>query len=285
MKTVLIVGCGDIGERLAGLCRQRNLPVTGLVRSADGVARLRRAGIEPIRTDLAQADAIDTLPTAGATVFHLAPPPRDGERDPLIRGFLSAIDGDALPERLVLLSTTAVYGDCGGDWIDETHPVAPQTARGLRRLDAEQAARDWSARTGVPLVILRVGGIYGPGRLPIARIEKGLPILREAESPFTNRIHQDDLAQVCLAAAERGRPGEVYNVSDGRPGTMSRYFKDIARARGLPLPPEVSLAEAERVMSAGMLSYLKESRRLANDKMLRELGVVLRYPDLAAGLR
>lgn len=279
---MFIVGCGDIGERIARLCAEKNTPVAGLVRSAHSAARLRAAGIDSVQADLSRPDAGENLPTAGATIVYLAPPPAEGETDPLIRNFLAGID--ALPERLVLLSTTAVYGDCQGGWIDETHAVNPQTARGRRRWDAEQAARQWSAERGVPLVILRVGGIYGPGRLPMARIEKGLPILREAESPFTNRIHQDDLARVCLAAAERGRPGEAYNVSDGQPSTMSRYFKAVAEACGLPAPPEVSREEAQRVMSAGMLSYLAESRRLDNQKMLAELGVELRYPDLQAGL-
>jgi nucleoside-diphosphate-sugar epimerase len=202
----------------------------------------------------------------------------------LIHRFLATIAKNALPEKLVLLSTTAVYGDCHGEWITETHPVNPQTARGRRRLHAEQAARAWSENTGVPVVILRVGGIYGPGRFPLARIEQGLPILTEAESPFTNRVHQDDLARICIAAAESGTAGEVYNVSDGQPSTMSRYFKDVAKAHGLPLPPEVSLEEAQQVMSAGMLSYLKESRRLDNCKLVEELDIVLQYPNLEAAL-
>lgn len=287
MKTVLIVGCGDIGERIGGLYRQKNVPVVGLVRSVESVHRLQQAGITPLQADLGQRSGLATqpaLPTAAATVFYLAPPPNEGDTDPLLRQFLAGIAVDALPEKLVLLSTTAVYGDCRGDWINESHPVNPQTARGRRRLDAEQVAAKWSQQTGVPLVILRVGGIYGPGRLPIDRIRQGLPILNESESPFTNRIHQDDLARICVAAAERGTAGEVYNVADGQPGTMSAYFKAIARAHGLPLPPEVGMAEAQQVMSAGMLSYLQESRRLDNHKLLSDLGVELRYPNLAAGL-
>lgn len=284
MKSVFIVGCGDIGERIAALCAKKNWPVSGLVRSEVSVSRLQQAGITPVRADLADGQSRANLPTTGATIIYLVPPPAEGDTDPLIRRFLADLPGDQLPERLVLLSTTAVYGDCQGEWIDETHPVNPQTARGQRRLDAEQAVRAWSEKTGAPIVILRVGGIYGPGRLPIARIEQGLPILKEAESPFTNRIHQDDLAQICVAAAERGKAGEVYNVSDGQPSTMSRYFKDIARVYGLPMPPEVNLEEAQKVMSAGMLSYLKESRRLYNRKLVEGLGVVLRYPDLEFGL-
>lgn len=289
MKNVFIVGCGDIGERIAGLCGAEKIAISGLVRSAESIVRLQQIGIEPVQADLAQASDLHNLPTSEATIFYLAPPPSEGEIDPLIRHFLAAISAPhikekLLPKKIVLLSTTAVYGDCQGEWIDETYPANPQTERGRRRKDAEQAVRQWSEKTGVPIVVLRVGGIYGQGRLPIARIKQGLPILKESESPFTNRIHQDDLAQVCVAAAERGKPGEIYNVCDGQPSTMSRYFKDIARAFDLPLPPEVSLAEAQEVMSAGMLSYLSESRRLGNSKMVGELGVVLRYANLELGL-
>jgi len=284
MKSVFIVGCGDIGERIAGLYREKKVTTTGLVRSRESMNRLQQIGIESVQFDLGQTDEPGTLLTIASMVFYLVPPPGKGESDPLIRRFLAAVSMHTLPEKLVLLSTTAVYGDCQGEWVNEAYPVNPQTARGRRRLDAEQVVQKWSASTGVPVVILRVGGIYGPDRLPVERIKKGLPILCEAKSPYTNRIHQDDLAQICIAAAERGKPGAVYNVSDGQPSTMSRYFKDIALAYRLPMPAEVSLAEAQQVMSAGMLSYLKESRRLDNSRMLKELGVVLKYPNLKAGL-
>jgi len=289
MNPVFIVGCGDIGQRVAKIYQQASAPaetrVYGLARSAASMQRLRSAAIEPIAGDLSRPPSLSAMPTAGATVFYFTPPPGEGQTDPLIRHFLAAVDRQALPQRLVLLSTTAVYGDCHGEWITEQQAVHPQTARGQRRWDAEQAARQWSAETGVPLVILRVGGIYGSGRLPIARLQQGLPILREEESPFTNRIHQDDLAQICVAAAQRGLPGEVYNVADGQPGTMTQYFKAVAAACGLPPPTEVSLQEAKAVMSAGMLSYLQESRRLDTRKLRDGLGVRLQYPSLAAGLQ
>jgi len=284
VNPALIIGCGDIGRRVAALCRDQGVPVFGLARSVETAAQVVAEGIQSVTADLAAPETLAALPTGGAEVFYFAPPPNEGETDPCLRNFLAAIDPDALPAKVVLLSTTAVYGDCRGAWITEEQPVQPQTARGRRRLDGETALRAWSAHTGAPHVILRVGGIYGPGRLPLARLKQGLPIVREDESPYTNRIHQDDLAQICVAAALRGRNGAVYNVSDGRPGAMSNYFKAVAAACGLPAPPEVSLAEAEKVMSEGMLSYLQESRRLDNSKLLRELRISLRYPSLAEGL-
>jgi nucleoside-diphosphate-sugar epimerase len=168
--------------------------------------------------------------------------------------------------------------------VTEASPVAPQTARGKRRLDAEQALLRWSEQQRVPVAILRVPGIYGPDRLPVERIRSGQPILREQDAPFTNRIHADDLAMICVVAAERAPAGAIYNVSDGQPGNMSQYFKDVADALGLPHPPEVSREEAEKVLSAGMLSYLNESRRISNQKILSQLGVQLKYPNLATGL-
>ena len=284
MNQVLIAGCGDIGQRVAQLYRAQGISVRGLARSEASAARLRAEGIEPVPGDLADSATLKDLPTAGALIFYLAPPPAQGERDPLIQNFLTAIDPARRPAKLVLISTSAVYGDCRGAWITEAQAAEPQTARGQRRLDAENTLCRWGNETGVPFVILRVGGIYGPGRLPVARLQKGLPILEPADSPYTNRIHQDDLARVCVAAAQRGIPGEIYNIADGHPGTMSQYFIDVAKALGLPLPPIVSRVEAEKVMSAGMLSYLRESRRLDNRKMREELAVELQYPDLAAGL-
>ncbi len=284
MNPVLIAGCGDIGQRVARSYRAQGIAVQGLARSEARATRLRAEGIEPVLADLADRGMLKDLPTAGAMVFYFAPPPTQGERDPLIQNFLTAIDPARRPAKLVLISTSAVYGDCQGAWITEAQAAEPQTARGRRRLDAENTLRRWGRETGVPCVILRVGGIYGPGRLPVARLQKGLPVLEPVDSPYTNRIHQDDLARVCVAAAQRGLAGEIYNVADGHPGTMSQYFIDVAKALGLPPPPIVSRAEAEKVMSAGMLSYLRESRRLDNRKMRKELAVELQYPDLAAGL-
>ena len=149
-----------------------------------------------------------------------------------------------------------------------------------RRHDAERQLNDFAASTGLDLVVLRVGGIYGPGRLPARRLRNRIPIIHEHLAPKTNRIHADDLARVCEAAARHGRPGEIYNVSDGTDSNMTEYFRLIADHLGLPRPPEIDWLEAENSLSEGMLSYLRESRRLDNRKMLRELGVTLEYPTL-----
>lgn len=289
MNPVLIIGCGDIGQRVAQLCQQRGNQTSGLARSEDSENRLRRLDITPIPGDLASPVTLTNLPTKDAEIYYFAPPPSEGVTDPYLHNFLAAICEDVLPARMVLISTTAVYGDCHGEWITENQPVNPQTDRGHRRLDAENTCRSWAEKNHVPLVILRVGGIYGPGRLPITRLQKGLPILREEESPFTNRIHQDDLASICVAAAQYvknvGNQVAIFNVADGQPGTMSQYFKDVAKACGLPKPPEISREQAQQQMTAGMLSYLRESRCIDNSKLINELQITLKYPTLEQGLK
>jgi len=250
----------------------------------DKAAELQSGGIDVVAGDLDEASSLMGLPVQGAILYHFAPPPATGTTDSRIHNLVAAIAPDRLPQKVVLISTTAVYGDCHGAWISESTQPQPQSDRGLRRLEGENQFQAFSQRTGVPLVILRVGGIYGPQRLPVERLKQGLPIVKEDVSPFTNRIHEDDLAMICVAAADRAPGGAIYNVSDGKPGTMSRYFKDIAKALNLAPPPEVAMEEAKKVLSAGMLSYLQESRRIDNRKLIEELGVQLQYPDFATGL-
>jgi nucleoside-diphosphate-sugar epimerase len=280
---VIILGCGYIGHRLAEDYRARGIQPCCVVRSQPSAQTLEQAGFSVLRLDLDQPDFAD-LPTAGSDLFYLAPPPAEGLHDPRLRALLARLEGSARPRRLVYVSTTGVYGDCRGRWVDESSPVSPQTPRARRRLDAERALAQWAKHNGGEYVILRVPGIYGPGRLPLERIRKRLPLLRPEEAPYTNRIHADDLVQACVAAMQRGRLGEVYNVCDGHPSTMAEYFLQVADLAGLPRPPLVGLAEAQQVLSAGMLSYQRESRRIGSRKLVEELGVVLRYPSLETGL-
>lgn len=285
IQNVLIVGCGDVGVRVARLVRAGGGKVSTLARTETGAERLRGFGITPVPGDLDEPASLAGLPTAGKLVFYLAPPPGGGLHDTRMRNFCAAIGIEQAPAKVIYISTSGVYGDCGGAWVTETTPVNPQTSRAQRRLDAETVLHEWAGPLGVAVVTLRVTGIYGPGRLPLARLRQGQPVLNEAESPPTNRIHADDLATVCLAAAAHGEDGEVFNVSDGQPGTMTQYFNAAADLLGLPRPPQVSMAEAQRVMTPLMLSYLTETRRMDNRRMLERLGVTLRFPDLESGLK
>ena len=284
MTQVLIIGCGDIGVRVARLERAEGHSVAGLARSEATAQRLRAAGIDPLDGDLDIPSSLSQLPVKGALVYYFAPPPGKGTTDPRLEAFVSMMVPPGLPKRVVLISTTGVYGDCHGEWVTEQRPANPQAQRAVRRLSAETALRRWSRASGVPIVILRVPGIYARGRLPEERLRAGEPVLREEESPFSNRIHADDLARVCQAAAHHDHPHDLYNVSDNHPTTMTDFFYRVADLLGMPRPPAVTMAEARRTLGEGLLSYLAESKRIDNRRMREELGVELMYPDLAAGL-
>ena len=279
---VVIVGCGYVGRRLARQLLGEGYTVTGLVRSAGSVAALQTLGISPVQVDLDGSAELPSFTSAGAKLYYFAPPPSEGDSDPRLRRVLAALT-TAPPQRIVYISTSGVYGDCAGAWVDETYPLKPGTPRARRRADAEAALQAWSAATGVPVVILRVPGIYGPGKLPLERLRKSLPLLREEDSPYTNRIHVDDLITVCRAAMRRGQPGAAYNVSDGQPSNMTDYFNRIADFTGLPRPPLIGRDEIDQ-LSPGMRGFMEESKRLDTRRMCEELGIELRYPTLEAGL-
>jgi nucleoside-diphosphate-sugar epimerase len=284
MARVFIVGCGDIGRRVARLWAARGAGVAALARSEAAASALSALGIAPFPGDLDDPSSLSGLPVAGSLVYYLAPPPDEGGTDPRVRAFLARVPAGALPARLVYMSSSAVYGDCRGAWVTEETPARPESARGGRRLDAENVSLSWGRERGVPVIVLRVAGIYGPGRLPVESLRRGTPVIDERESPWTNRIHADDLARVCVAAGSKGRPGTVYNVSDGNPGTVTGYYNAVADLLGLPRPPAVGMEEARRFLSPAMLSFLRESKRLDVRRMRAELAPDLLYPDLSAGL-
>ena len=276
---ILIVGYGDIGQRVARLWLDKQATVFALARSVPELATLKH-----IQADLDNPETLHDLPTAAAVVYFFAPPPQLGENDTRMQNFLAAIADDALPQRIVYISTSGVYGDCKGAWVTEQSPTKPVTDRAKRRLAAEQTLQHWANSHQVNTVILRVGGIYGPGRLPLQRLSQGISVLRRDLAPWSNRIHADDLAQVCLAAASAPSEHAIYNVADNQPSTMSDYFIAVAEKAGLPAPKELDWQQAEAELSPAMLSYLHESRRMDNSKMLAELGVELAYPSLDEGL-
>ncbi|HJW81611.1 MAG TPA: SDR family oxidoreductase [Acidiferrobacterales bacterium] len=284
MDPVFFVGCGYVGRYVARCVQAEGRVATALARSGKSSALLRAQGLQAVRGDLDNPASLAVLPVRGALVYYFAPPPSAGSIDPRMKNFLNAITHVPRPARIVLISTSGVYGDCQGEWVTEDRVPRPDAERARRRLDAEQQLSAWGVAHAVPVVILRVPGIYGPGRLPEKRLRAGEPVLREAESPWSNRVHIDDLVRACLAAGERGRPNAVYNISDGHPTTMTDYFNRVADVLGLERPPQITLAQARVELGAGMQSYLAESKRLDNRRMREELGVEPHYPDLPRGL-
>ena len=276
---LLLVGCGDVGMRLLPLLVAR-YRVFAMTRDPERCAALRAAGAVPVIADLDQPASLARLRGLAPLVVHLAPPRPEGERDVRTRN-LAAV----LPEgtRIVYVSTTGVYGDCGGELVSETRSVAPRNARAGRRVDAERSLRAWARRNGGQLSILRVPGIYAVDRLPLKRLREGTPALLPDDDVYTNHIQADDLARIIVQALRHALPNRVYHAVDGTRLKMGDYFDAVADAWGLPRPPRLAREQLRAQVSPVLLSFMSESRRLDNAR-LRELGVRLRYPDVAAAL-
>ena len=189
------------------------------------------------------------------------------------------------PVRLVYASTTGVYGDCGGAWIDETRSVEPANARAKRRVSAERQLRRATARGSIAASIARIPGIYAGNRLPLARLEKRTPALVATDDVYTNHIHADDLAAILVRLATHGRPARVIHASDDSSLKMGEYFDLVADAFGLARPPRITREQAEAQIEPTLLSFMRESRRLVNRRLKEELGVRLRYPSVEDFLR
>ncbi|SHN39042.1 dTDP-4-dehydrorhamnose reductase [Duganella sacchari] len=278
---LLIVGCGDVGMRLLPLLTPY-FRVFATTSQQQRCAELRAAGAVPLVANLDHPASLRRLAGLAPWVVHLAPPPAEGVLDRRTRN-LTAI----LPERgrLVYISTTGVYGDCGGALFDESRTVAPRNPRALRRVDAERVLRGWARRSGAALSILRVPGIYAADRLPIKRLEQGTPALTAAEDVYTNHIHADDLAAIIAHALFCALPNRIYHAVDDSDIKMADYFDAVADAYKLPRPPRLPRAELQQVVTPALLSFMSESRRLQNSRIKRELGVRLRYPTVGDTLR
>ncbi len=289
---VLIVGCGDVGLRVAQALRasatvRSPVRVLALTSSPERAPALRAQGITPLLGNLDQAASLRRLSGLATHVLHLAPPPGQGERDPRTLALVRALRLRCPPAALVYASTSGVYGDCGGAWVTETSALAPATARARRRVDAERLVR-FAGRSGLRASILRVPGIYAPNReggTPEARLRRGTPVLVPADDVYTNHIHADDLARACVAALWRGAPQRVYHASDDSDLRMGDYFDLAADLYGLPRPPRITRAQAQTDIAPMLLSFMSESRRMDNTRLHRELRVRLCYPTVVQGLR
>ncbi|NVO04832.1 MAG: SDR family oxidoreductase [Rhodoferax sp.] len=286
-QRVLIVGCGDVGLRVAAQLTPRNR-VLALTSSAARLDALRSRGVQPLLGNLDRPATLQRLAGIATRVVYLAPPASEGWTDPRARALLRALRLRCTPVQLVYGSTSGVYGDCGGAWVDETRATQAGTARAQRRVDAEAQVRFFGRSTGVSTQILRIPGIYAPDReggTPRARLQKGTPVLRAEDDVYTNHIHSDDLARACVAALWKGRPQRIYNVSDNTVLKMGDYFDLAADLYQLPRPPRVARDSAQQLLPTMLLSFMSESRRLVNRRMTQELGLRLRYATVSEGLR
>ncbi|QRM20944.1 NAD(P)H-binding protein [Dechloromonas sp. TW-R-39-2] len=285
MQNILIVGSGDVARRILSRLARR-YRVYALLRDASRAGQWREAGAIPLLADLDDRASLDRLAGLADVVLHLAPPPGEGQFDTRTRHLLAALGkGKSLPRRLIYVSTTGVYGDCQGRQIDETRHLAAESPRAARRVDAEQSLRAWGKQTGVAISILRAPGIYAADRLPVERLQRGMPALNEADDVFTNHIHADDLAAACVAAMTHGAANRAYNVVDDSDLRMADYFDRVADAFALPRPPRISRAEAEQRLSPMQMSFMRESRRIGNRRLKQELKLRLAYPSVDDGIR
>ncbi len=304
---VVIAGCGDIGLRLIAQRIVRHGDRIGVTASARRDAQLeaiRALGARPLRCDLEVARDRARLAAQGRHTIYLAPPPNAGEEDRCMRGFAAALGAAALRRgiartpgtagaagvcafapRLVYASTSGVYGDCAGKLIDETRPVAPASARARSRVDAERRVRTLARRGVARGMILRVPGIYAAERLPVQRLQSGLPAIRADEDGYTNHIHADDLAMIAWLALFRGAANRIYHASDSVHLKMGEWFDQVADATGVPRAVRLPRDQVRAAVSPMMWSFMRESRRLTNRRMLAELRVHLRYPGVSDCLR
>jgi nucleoside-diphosphate-sugar epimerase len=246
---------------------------------------LRALGVVPVYGDLDLPGTLTAIGGLAHDVVHFAPPQARGTRDTRTAHLVAALaKGASLPQQLVYISTSGVYGNCNGELVAETRPVQPQTDRARRRADAERRLRSWGARSGVRVSILRTPGIYAADRLPLARIENGTPALCQDEDSYVNHVHADDLARIVVAALHHAYPNRMYNAADDAPQKMGDYFDLVADRFGLPRPPRIARAEAARRIPEALLSFMNESRRLVNLRIKRELRFTLRYPTVRDGI-
>ena len=263
MHTV-IVGAGYTGQRVHALLQNSTA-----LRSAD--VNLDSQGSAPL------------VFTEPFSILYTVPPIADGGEDRRLNQLFELLESK--PARFVYLSTTGVYGDCAGQSVDENTPVKPMNRRSRARVAAENTLSRLCKNLGIECVVLRVPGIYGPGRLGLERIREGAPIIAEAEAGPGNRIHVDDLAACSVAALNTAVPSGIYNVGDGDHRSSSWFAKTVADVAGLKPPPEISWAEAEATFSESRLSFLRESRRVDTTKMRETLGLTPRYEDPVEGIR
>lgn len=282
---LVLIGYGDIAWRVAE--RHPDYPIMSLARHVAPLPAGHRGAWETLVFDLDRDDPPATLPPK-AIWLYFAPPPNEGVVDSRVARWLAAIPSTKHPHGVIYASTTGVYGDHHGGWIDEQTPATPAHDRGHRRLDAEARFDDWCRARSIPLTVLRITGIYACDRLPLDRIRAGAPVVCMDESPWSNRIHADDLADICarlIARLAQGTPvSGLFNISDNNPRPMTELFLATAAHFNLPPPPCLPLADVLAQSSPMAREFLTESKRIDASAIQRVLDWRPRYPSLADGL-
>lgn len=275
---LLIIGCGDVGQRMLPILVKSH-KVYVLTSQTEKLPLFRQAGAHPLFGNLDDQSTLHRLSQIADTVIHLAPPNPNGTTDLRTKSLIQALSKGRRVKRFIYISTTGVYGDCGGQLISETQAVQPQNLRAVRRVDAERQLRAWAIQQGVSVVILRVPGIYAGNRLPVDRLQKGTPALLESEDVYTNHIHADDLARLTILSMYRASSQRVINACDNSDLKMADYFDLVADKMNLPKPPRVDKETLKTMVSPQLLSFMQESRRISNAR-LQEIGFKFLYPTV-----
>jgi len=279
-KVLLSFGHGYSAQALARLLLSRGWRVIGTTRSPDKQSLIRASGVTPLLwPDAGGGDAgIETALEAASHLLISAPPTEAG--DPVLQALRAPITAAASRLDWVgYLSTTGVYGDHQGGWVDETTALTPSTRRGQWRKRAEA---DWAAIPGLPLHIFRLAGIYGPGRGPFAKVRAGTARRIIKPGQVFSRIHVEDIAQALAASMAQPDPGAIYNLCDDDPAPPQEVIAHAARLLGLPVPPDIPFDAADLTPMAR--SFYAENKRVRNDRIKRDLGVELLYPSYRDGL-
>ena len=285
-ERLLIVGCGDVGMRVAAQLRGK-VSLLALTSQSGRRDVLRAHGLTPLLGDLDNSQSLRRLAGLATRIVHLAPPPSESWFDPRTQNLVRVLRLRNLPRSGVYGSTSGVYGDCDGAWVTETQALRARTPRAQRRTCAEAHMRFLGLSAGMRTSILRIPGIYAQDRdggTPRARLLKGTPVLQQDDDVYTNHIHADDLARACSLALWKAAPQRIYNVNDDSDLKMGDYFDLAADLYGLPRPPRIAREGAAEQLPLVLLSFMNESRRMVNTRMKRELGIQLRYPSVRTGL-
>ena len=276
-RHLLCFGFGFSASTLASQLDRRQWKITGTSRSDEGVAEIEALGFQAIRYD-----KLESLP--GDVTHLLSSVPPDEAGDPVLRSFGAELAAKARQLQWVgYLSTTGVYGDHAGAWVDEATPLSPNTERGQRRVAAEAGWQQLHQQAGLSLHVFRLAGIYGPGRNALESLKSGKArrIIREGQ--IFSRIHVDDIAGILRASMDRPNPGRVYNVADDDPAPPQDVIAYGAELLGIAIPPAIAFADAQ--LSPMARSFYADSKRVRNDRVKVELGYRFKYPDYRVGLK
>lgn len=274
-KHLISFGHGYSAQALSRILSRQGWRVTGTSRGTDREEAIRASGANPLLFPGPDAEAV--LETATHVLCSTGPTEAG---DPVLAELKDALT-DRAPklEWVGYLSTTGVYGDHQGGWVDETTPLTPSTRRGAWRKAAEEA---WAGIPGLPLHIFRLAGIYGPGRGPFSKVRNGTARRIIKDGQVFSRTHVEDIAQVLAASIAKPNPGAIYNICDDDPAPPEDVIAHAAELLGLPVPPAIPFDEAD--MTPMARSFYAESKRVRNDRIKNELGIVLKFPTYREGL-